>query len=435
MKIKNKIISIFMCLCLAVLPGCSQDGGGEPVTTPAATPANTSAAENTDNGESSSTTASGSEAVSEDAAATAPEETEPEDNTPENNLYAYRDLLNEEYEKCGQLYVVSNPLILKDKIIFSENNNNVTTLQVYDITKKQLSKNFDIKFEIDSKYIYFADIDDGYFYVFDGYWENDYWGYSVLSFCGNITKYDTNGNILNKVELKDEHCYLSDLKFDGTLFTYSNSDSCYTNYMYSSDWKTKVELPSIQVDVGHGLTENVTTYTTGIMYNNKLLVRLFKDVPYDSSYENPFYYINTDTMTYEKYEKYENSFNYTVNLIGKYEYAVFKENGTNVATIYDREKDDVLDGVRLPVIVNSDLSKLYGVGEYSYIGGELYRFRYPSDGSDGMEIRKLGIKKDKNAQIYAVNGEYYLYEDQYGYFLRTYEGGEDGEITLMLFEN
>lgn len=430
MKTKNKIISIFMCLCLALLSGCSQDSGGEPNTGAAGT-VNTSAAGNTDKEQSSSTTASGSEAVSEAAAATAPEETEPEDNTPENNLYAYRDLLDEEYEKCGKFYGVSvheQPLILKDKIIFCENNNNVTTLQVYDITKKQLSKNFNIKFEKDNFGIYFADVDDGFFYVYDGYGEQEF---KVQVFYGNITKYDVNGNILGKIELKDE--YGGNLQSDDTLFTYSKSDSGHINYMYSSDWKTKTELPSIEIDVGHGLTENVTTYTIGEYYNNKLFVVPYKDYPYDSSYDSN-YCINTDTMTYEKVEK--SNFTQMTNLTGKYYYVTFKENGEFVATIYDREKDETLDGVRLPLLTTNDLGRLYGIGEFEYDRKEgLYRYRYASDGSGERETREIEIKKDKNAEIYVVNGEYYLYKDEYGYFLRTYEGGEDGEITIMMFEN
>lgn len=42
MRVKTKIISIFMCLCMALLSGCSQYYGGEP----AVTPSNTLAAEN-----------------------------------------------------------------------------------------------------------------------------------------------------------------------------------------------------------------------------------------------------------------------------------------------------------------------------------------------------------------------------------------------------
>lgn len=71
---------------------------------------------------------------------------------------------------------------------------------------------------------------------------------------------------------------------------------------------------------------------------------------------------------------------------------------------------------------------------------KLTRYRYPSDGSEVeveiiFESEELSFKHMDSTWIFAVDEEYYLFVDKYGAFLRTYEGGEDGEITVMLFKN
>lgn len=421
MKTKNKIISIFMCLCLAVLPGCSQDGGKDPAVIPANTPAaNTSSAENrpatvTTEGNAADTS-SGSDITV----------TTEEEKAPVDDRFAYCDMLREEYDRYGRMYLIYQNdavQVINDKIIFYENN----SIQVYDIAKKQMNK----KINFGNSSVFFVDIDDGYFY--NGVSNST----SDDSYYFSIYKYDINGNVLSQIDnierkindlMHFEYGYAKTLA-DGTVFSESSDGKI---YMYLPDGKTKKELPAIKIDVGHGLTEDFTNYREYYYdvvgkYDNKLYVILKRE--FNMYYD--CYRINTDTMTYEKMD-IDIDITEMSSITGRY---IFLRSSSG-NKIFDMEKGGIVDNITLGGIINDQLCKLCGIGDIDYQYGKLFRYRFPSDGSSETEtLREITIECENGATITPVNEEYYLYKDKYGYFLRTYEGGEDGEIAIMMFEN
>lgn len=453
MKTKNKIISIFMCICLALLSGCSQDSGGEPVTTPAATtaatpaattdatpaattaatPAKTSAAENADNEES------GSDAVTteDNVAETSSEETTvtEAENQPDDEPFSYYDLLSEEYDKSGKVYSLfyfdynttgySTNYINGKVIIVNGENGKIKTYNYEtksDIADFQFD-NFDLSYG-DYEYFFYADVDDGYIYRESLYYNG---GDEYIIFY----KYDISGNLISKLDMERKE-YLSFLCADGTFITHLGNSDDGKYYLYSEDWKTKTELPALQYDAGHGIMETIKNYNVVAKYKNKIYV-------YASSLygEHAGYYcLNTDTDTCEYIEsklqdiryKAPNSFwdYYFYKIVGRY--------FLNTGMVYDMETDTV--------IANPSYFSYNGEKSFLYLNfdGKLYRYRYSSDGSKMeqeviLEGEKNAYSSSEGQNAFAIDEECYLFVDKYGAFLRTYEGGEDGETTIMMFEN
>lgn len=424
MNTKNKIISIFMCLCIAMLSGCSQDSGGETVITPAATPANTSAAENAGNGESSSdavTTEDNAADTSSDEAVT----TEAE-NRPSDELFAYYDLLSAEYKKCGKLYTLTDTRVTvtgTGKII----GNDYSHLSVYDVEKKAITAGMNTNY--DMNIVYYMDDDNGYFYTF-GRPRNVY----------THSKYDSSGNLIAQIETDS---YIGrKIMPDGTLF--SRSDGAYNYNMYSSDWQTKTELPILQAEVEHGLKKDIYDYVIVASYGNKV---------YAYSFDNEttgYYCLNTDTMTWSAVESELNetfpSYEYDGcgyiswnEIIGRYLFVQQRETDAKkvVGKIYDMETDTVIATISDPYFG-------YGGRNYSLDlkFGVLTQTQYPGDGSEAI-IETILDTEDKQLQTYyggtdticPLDEQYYVYVDKYGIFLREYGKDSDGEITVMLFEN
>ena len=60
--------------------------------------------------------------------------------------------------------------------------------------------------------------------------------------------------------------------------------------------------------------------------------------------------------------------------------------------------------------------------------------KYPADGSDvDPEVTEIfDFNKDSRTNYTRINDKYYVIEDEYGLFLRSYEKGEDEEETIYL---
>lgn len=423
MKTKNIIILFFMCICLALLSGCSQDSGGEPVTTPAVTSANTSAAENADNEESSSTTAN----TESNAADTSSEETEvtEAENQPADELFAYYDLLSAEYEKCGKLYTLTNNVTVTGtgKII----GNDYSHLSVYDVEKNAITAEMNALHNYND--VYYMDDDNGYFYLFEyRNWDDCTW-----------SKYDNSGNLIAQIKYDS---YGAQIMPDGTLF-HRSADS-YNCNMYSPDWQTKTELPILQAEVEHGLKKDIKDYFIVASYGNKVYA-------YSLDKEATGYYcLNTDTMTWSaveselnetfpSYDQVDGNYFSSNEIIGRYLFVKQRYTDTKkvVGKIYDMETDTVIATI-------SDYGFSYSGRNYSLglRSGVLTKCQYPGDGSE--EVTEIILDtEDKQLQTYyygkdticPFDEQYYVYGDEYGIFLREYGKGGDGEITIMMFEN
>lgn len=463
MKTKNKIISIIMSLCLVLLSGCSQESGGETVTD-AETAAKTSAAENGNNDSSADRNAeddTAEESSEEEAEAeTTAEEAE---ELSADERFAYYDLLSEEYAKYGKLYqlnssgwtyIDSMTYIKNGKAIFSTISASTYdaddyNIRIYDCKAKSDIADF-LFTTAHNDYDYnrypanfYADVDGGYIYCLPN-----------KGFGGTLYKYDTDGKLISQLDTAEEE-RMNLLFADGTFITYvgySEEEKC---YLYSEDWKTKKEIPPVQIDVGHGITKDIYEYNILTKYKNKIYAYV------SDSEGKGFYCLNTDTGIWEYdeselqniaysvgyYEYYYEYYN-QLSTIGRYfligSAGVNDENGTRGTVIYDMETGKII-AVASDSYFSSDYAGEKAGLSFNFEGqviDSLYRYRYPSDGSEAEketlmeevtfegEAVPIGAYYD-GPYAHPVDEECYLFRDKYGVFLRTFDGEE---TTVMLFE-
>lgn len=405
---KGAAIALAAVLTAASITGCSQDGG-EGVNTGEAN--NISAAEGTKAADTDTNKENEGDKTEKGDENSSEEITEPEEQKADESLFAYYDMLNEEYEKSGKLYDIRYTYVTAPgKIIICDRQKD-ELIKVYDVNKQSLVCEIDSS---DSKSFwdyenwrsvhYYADVDDGYIYT-------------------AYKKYDLKGNIVAEADIDNNEEFI-ELFADGTMFTRSDS----TYYMYSPDWKTKTEIPILQADIEHGLKKDIS-YTIQAKYKNKIYV-------YGWNNSKEFYCLDTDTNTWEKAGSELQNADFAYNdFVGRY-WLMSDGLSGGVSKIYDMETDTFVAEINEP---RFDLGYTGGKDHLairrdgdSYV---LHRGRYPSDGSDYVYDDILSMEYFDGNWPVAINEQYYLYADDYGIFLREYGKGEEGEITVYLRDN
>lgn len=433
MKTKNKIISIAMCLCLALLSGCSQGDGGQQGTGTAggvSTPAAGNAGGNTENG--GANTEAGTDNVN--TSSNGENVTTEQGNKPTDEKFAYLDLLKEEYEKCGRLYGLGAPSCVNGKIImppYEDANCKNKDMVIYDVGKKETRE---ITFKTDyGRYSGFA-YDDKNGYIYGTFYGGD---------GTTLYKFDISGNLISQSE---PFYYVygeskAALFPDGTFFIGNDS-------MYSPDWKTVTELPILQAEVEHGIKKDVKNYEILAKYNNKVYAASFE------SDTEGLYCLNIDTMTWEEvqiqsdlkeilYTKgsdyYYNHINlFATNIVGRYWFISGSPEGERKRStmVYDMETDTVI-----ATTIEGNMYR--GINyELGLRNGVLTKNQYPGDGSEIISetVLDTGDKKlnftyfNNPVAVVPFDEQYYVYRDDYGIFLREYGKGEDGEITVLMRE-
>jgi len=368
-------------------------------------------------------------------------ETETETVNPE--LFAYYDLLNEEYEKYGYNnsaikirgihddtvgeqkrtyitgYAIANPYF-----ITGTNRKNIWS---YDINTQELKELFPVEDVEENNYYYH----DNYYYRVTGI---DTTNTINETHSLHLEKIDMDGNIVLSSDIPhsdiQQNCPSPDTYYghyafidfitdNGSIIFHryvSDSGDPRGYYMISPDWKTAMALP--QKAGEHGIMEDVSSSFS---------------VKFIASYKNKIYtsdgsFVDVENMTWT--ESGADFSGYSPNTIGKY--LILQKEGT--AKIYDMEKDEFLvESLSAP-----DFAKTYA-GTCNYIkrdDNKWYRVQYPSDGSsvNFSECEPLGTdtKLEYGYMYKTINDTYYLVHDDYGFFLRTYEKGETDEETITL---
>lgn len=371
------------------------------------------------------------------------EATDEEEEEIDEALFEYYDLLDEEYEKNKQyimhplkgmydIMYVDGKLILQKPAEFDPDkicdfhDADLYTIIVYDVKDKKIINQFDI---IGTDNYYY----NGYIYniavTYDDYMDFDDDGKM------NLFKYDLNGNLINTLdtELDPSHEHIIDyimvsnepkfLKISNGSFTWTE----YRYYMCSENLQTKTELPVLQKEIEHGFKEDIEKYSFLACYKNKLYV-----VP--DSGDKVIYCLNTDTLTWSKVEaemndtSIESCLSDNVTRFGKYLLLG--------RAVYDMENDEII-----ALTASNSFASSYS-GVRSYFGFEklnnlehdlngFYNVKYTSDSS--------AVVSEYICDIFAyellVDDEYYVYKDDYGYFLRTYEKREEDEEIIYLFNS
>lgn len=216
--------------------------------------------------------------------------------------------------------------------------------------------------------------------------------------------------------------------------------------MYSPDWKTVTELPILQAEAEHGIKKDVQNYEILAKYNNKVYAASFE------SDTEGLYCLNIDTMTWEEVQsdlkeiifsdKYSNGSGYNhinlfaTNIIGRYWFVTGKGGTGYTTAVYDMETDTIVATLSTGFYVYDGKGYDFGLRN-----GVLTKHQYPGDGSDAIVEtvldtgdKKLNISGGDGSFAFPFDEQYYAYKDNYGVFLREYGKGEDGEITIVMFE-
>lgn len=367
-----------------------------------------------------------------------PEESAEEvDLPPDESLFEYYDLLNAEYEKYGitspadyiryDNYDYEFYYTLGKNIIYFEN--------PYDSEK---SGSYNIVTKERKTYIGGSNLERATF------WSHNWCGDTRYDFfCGNGEPRLYIRTMSDKGEYKDAICVTfkgdeqwDKIKYggdaedklvysqpDGTLFltVISNydGDSHKAQYMISPDYKALTELPNPEVEAEHGIKETKSFRIIGC-WNNRVYA-LADDIG--------FCCLNTDTLTWEIPDTVGH-FGGVIKSVGRYL--------LSGCTVFDMETNEV-------VVHNDNFAKncgsfarTYRGGKYNVINkdGNWYFCRCASDGSDVdfkyYESHSLG--EQRSGRCFPISDEYYIYMDEYGYFLRRYETGADWEETIFLID-
>ena len=359
------------------------------------------AEENSDNQSSVETTSNEAEEVTE----TSEEVTE---NSEEEELYGFYDLLIDEYNdgdyhKCfttgfddGKVYIyVGEPI------------NGYTDYICYDTEKKEtktILSNSDVK---RNPPVY----SDGYVYA-------------AIYETGTIEKYDTDGNMLASYTVNGEaygekkpsieDIYVTE---NGTVYFIYRASYLGTPHYFilTPDFKTATEIEGPAVTVAHDEKKVVKIERIVGDYDNILYVA--------TSTLPAVFGLDLDTMEWTPKESFDIiKDNYEIKNIGKY---VFITNG-----VYDIVADEKIAETQFNVLPAS-----YGGNGYSYVQneGNWVEIKIPSEkrAVDYADGTILGTAPKKVVTV--LNDTYYLLSDDYGYFLHTFEKGEDEEETIYKY--
>lgn len=352
---------------------------------------------------------------------------EPEKNKSDEDLFSYYDALNEEYNKYGRMYpvpcsigytIVPGKIIYVDPEVYS-NREPEYAVKVFDVSQKSIIAEFGniepVHAGDDYSKYYYSDVNGGYIYT---------------AGSKDLEKRELNGNIVAELETEWGERLIKVVE-DGTVFSAIGDQY----YIYSSDWKSKSEIPLLQADAEHGLKVDIPNYEIRAKYKNKIYVYTLGAAEFSG-----IYCFDTDTNTWEKteFELFELSFDRSIT-IGRY---WLMELGRNFSgsKIYDMETDTFVDvKIHASKVHEPAFAQTYNGGKchlgFIQRGQNKYDFckgSYPSNGSDFVYEILLSIEIPKDAFVSAVNEQYYVYEDKHGVFLREYGKGEDGEITIYL---
>lgn len=438
-KKKRLIGTVLVVAMLASMTAC----GGEPSDT--ASVADTTTASPVE-------TAAVTNAPAEGSAASVEETTEPvtESPTEDSSLYAYYDLLAEEWSKTGETTVKRMPFVRDGRLVrydkqivqFSERNgklywivctDDAFALHSYDIATKE-SAQYPLQDTegIMASQCYFTLADDCF-------WAWNDWTMST------VKKYDLEGNLIGSLPTDD-----------GRLEGYDDHNICTSSgvvfsrlatKMIPADFSGLVDLPPLTIKDEHGLDIEIDISSYFGSYKNKAYFSAKADE------EIGLFYLDLDTLTWNKVDGVDGetlpTFGYGTRAIGKY--LIFKD-----GSIYDMESDELLGAKPFmkPIsiyYIDGFPQTYYGGAtniEYSYERSCFYRVRYPGDGEEPdraamIETKKAGTdtslkagsdslgRKDCNWSY--VDDTYYILMDDSGFFLRTYDKGEEEEEIVYAF--
>lgn len=332
-----------------------------------------------------------------------PEETQPPKGDP-TGAQALA-LLKEEYKNSFTCYM-DRRVFIYDGILYisgglNQDGKQSATYGTYDISAKKIIGNlpeWQFGTGSDAFHSYFI---DGNFYYCNAVADGKY--YTI--------KCDRNGEVLGQLETD----YSTSIFFENGILLWGNPFT-----IYSYDLEKIAEIPTPQHEVAHGIKEDMLVYPQAIA----------DGTIYAKSNEDSYFRLNTSTYEWESAENISlrdgDLLSGRISFCGRYDYSY--DQGKSYYGIFDSITGECifkLDG--LPEPVN---------GIMCYFGGDEYLGRN-NDGYCWVNL-KTGAVSDPLPFPEGVNNgiivsdTYYVYEDEYGWFLWNYNTGK--EETILLFD-
>lgn len=437
-KIKSILafaLALSMCASMAAC-GSSDDDSDDKSDNKTTSSA---AAKADDESKASDETSSSDESTAEDSAAEEPEESsKAEQEDDDASKYGYYEDLAAEYEANGfsQAEVTYGTFMTWDnnasssheervyykngKLYFGLIKDDISYIMCYDInTKKTTERQVDF---------YLSDIDVAYGKILYVNSENC----TVIDLEDDSKSYTVDFSESNVSRPDYYKCHVLS---SGAVVGYDEEDNVI--YYYSQE-TGEVNYPGLTLKDSHGLEQKVSGDLVA-SYGNKLYFKVNGNDEGDKLY---CFDLDSKQWGDEPVLSGKNSRITVTGVIGKYMF--FSYNGYNLQQdkLYNMETDEVVGTFSYP---EGYFPKYFGGDSHIYADHEsgtsydierFKKFKLPIDGSPVDENATVDLySSDTEASIFPVNETYYLFIDNAGIFLRSYDKGPDGEEIVCVFDN
>ena len=437
-KIKSILafaLALSMCTSMAAC-GSSDDDSDDKSDNKTTSSA---AAKADDESKTSDETASSDESTAEDSAAEEPEESsKAEQEDDDASKYGYYEDLAAEYEANGfsQAEVTYGTFMTWDnnasssheervyykngKLYFGLIKDDISYIMCYDInTKKTTERQVDF---------YLSDIDVAYGKILYVNSENC----TVIDLEDDSKSYTVDFSESNVSRPDYYKCHVLS---SGAVVGYDEEDNVI--YYYSQE-TGEVNYPGLTLKDSHGLEQKVSGDLVA-SYGNKLYFKVNGNGEGDKLY---CFDLDSKQWGDEPVLSGANSSITVTGVIGKYMFFSYSGYNLQQDKLYNMETDEVVGTFSYP---EDYYPEYFGGDSHIYADHEsgtlddierFIKFKLPIDGSPVDEDTAVKLySSDTRASIFPVNETYYLFIDNAGIFLRSYDKGPDGEEIVCVFDN
>ena len=345
-----------------------------------------------------------------------------------DSKYGYYEQLDEEYQKYGRWSHYENYVVADGHILIADNDGS-NPLKAGANSRKPCLLVSEDGSSIDLRGLdIFKDYGDYLQLKYaGGYLYNVYW---TLDGNDRFAKIDMDGNVVRNVDLGKTICDLAALSGNGDAIITVDNKKEYMILKNGSD--ELVEMPKLTLEGEHGLSiEPSSIQFNSMFYNNKIYL-----LAYDPNGNEFMYYLDCNDLSWHKCKTFVTKYNSLYNvkyIIGRYAFLSYDSN----YIVYDMETDTIVEGI--PFVASG--TYYGGNSNIDYVDNKWTEIKLPSDAKnfvkDRETVRVLAEEDFSNAtrSAYYMSKTHYLYKDNYGLFVRSFEKGKDEEKTVVLFEN
>ncbi|MBR5178366.1 MAG: fibronectin type III domain-containing protein [Lachnospiraceae bacterium] len=342
---------------------------------------------------------------------------------------SYYELLDAEYQKYGRYSHFDSTVVADGYTLIADNNGanpfkNVDSFSKPCLLIKEDGSSVDLR-KLDIFKDYYGYIGEGLKYacgyLYRIYYDNE----------GNyhFVKINMDGKVVKNVDLGNTSYSLETVSGNGDAIISENSGK---KYILKSDSDKLVEMPKLNLKGEHGLSIEASRFEFIYMfYKSKVYVWA-----YDPNYNETMHYFDFDDLSWHECEKLVDKYNSLYQCyitIGRYAFLAYEDRVSPDYKVYDMETNSIIDNIPYAASI------LYFGGD-SNIDMENFKWReikISSNGKDKETLKELAEEKIERyvSTIYYMSKTHYLYQDNYGIFVRSFKKGKNDEKTVVLFDN